>query len=80
MKPESGDKQPMAASAHPVPVSLIKRLACEVFDDETYAETWLNERNIALNGRSPSEVIMSDPEGVEIVRALLLRIQYGVLA
>ncbi|HSU58520.1 MAG TPA: MbcA/ParS/Xre antitoxin family protein [Bryobacteraceae bacterium] len=60
--------------------SEITQLAIEVFEDANYAAAWLNERNVALDNRSPAEVVMSDPKGTEVVKNLLLRIQYGVLA
>lgn len=69
----------MAASASSQ-ASDINQLAIEVFEDADYATAWLNERNIALDNRTPAEVVMSDPRGTEVVKNLLLRIQYGVLA
>lgn len=69
----------MASVAQPQAVD-ITQLAIEVFEDENYATAWLKERNVALDGRSPMEVVMSDRKGTEVVKNLLLRIQYGVLA
>lgn len=77
MNPRTGDNEAMAA---PAPASGITQLAKDVFEDEGYANAWLNERNVALDNRTPAEVVMSDPKGTEIVTNLLLRIQYGVLA
>jgi putative toxin-antitoxin system antitoxin component (TIGR02293 family) len=57
----------------------IAQLATDVFEDAAIAIAWLNQPNMATHNRPPAELI-STPEGFEIVKNLLLRIEYGVLA
>jgi putative toxin-antitoxin system antitoxin component (TIGR02293 family) len=70
----------MATPAKDLQVSEITRLASNVFEDEGYAMAWLNEPNIATGDQSPIELLSTTPNGFEIVKNVLLRIQYGVLA
>lgn len=51
----------------------------EVFGDELEAKQWLNEPKLALNGRSPLEVVSTEP-GVEQVDIMLGRIEHGIFA
>lgn len=53
--------------------------AVEVFGDQVEAKQWLNEPKLALNGRSPLEVISTEP-GVEQVDIMLGRIEHGIFA
>jgi putative toxin-antitoxin system antitoxin component (TIGR02293 family) len=53
--------------------------AVEVFGDESEAKQWLNEPKLALNGRSPLEVVSTEP-GVEQVDIMLGRIEHGIFA
>lgn len=69
----------MATPALAPQVLEITRLAEVVFEDNEYAKTWLREPNMATGDRPPIE-LLDTKEGFEVVKNLLLRIQYGVLA
>jgi uncharacterized protein (DUF2384 family) len=56
-----------------------RELATEVFGDEDLGKSWLLEPNLATDDRPPLS-LLGTTGGLERVRNLLLRIQYGVLA
>jgi hypothetical protein len=65
-----------------VPVSQIDEintLATEVLESADAALNWLQEPNVATDNKAPIEII-GEPFGLERVKSLLLRIEYGVLA
>lgn len=53
-------------------------LATDVFGDEKVAEEWLGEPNLATDEKPPLALLGTE-SGFERVRALLQRIEYGVL-
>jgi putative toxin-antitoxin system antitoxin component (TIGR02293 family) len=57
----------------------LQALAEEVFGDKTMALDWLQQPNLATDGRPPID-LLSTSDGFERVKNLLLRIEYGVLA
>jgi putative toxin-antitoxin system antitoxin component (TIGR02293 family) len=57
----------------------ITALAISVFGKEETAKEWLSERNLATDDKPPIG-LLDTAEGVERVKNLLLRIEYGVLA
>ena len=71
----------MAAPAQPIreAAAEITQLATDVFEDATYAIAWLNEPNMATRDSAPIKLLEQTPNGFEIVKNVLLRIQYGVL-
>lgn len=56
-----------------------RELATEVFGDEDLGKSWLLEPNLATDDRPPLS-LLGTTGGLERVKNLLLRIQYGVLA
>jgi putative toxin-antitoxin system antitoxin component (TIGR02293 family) len=51
--------------------------ATEVFESAEIAEDWLNSPNFALGDKVPYDLLNTD-DGIEQVRDLLGRIEYGV--
>lgn len=49
------------------------------FDTEGWLHCWLREANPALGGRTPSNVL-KEPDGFEVVRSILARMQSGAYA
>jgi uncharacterized protein (DUF2384 family) len=62
----------------PAPTDL-QRLAAEVLGSSELTRAWFATPSPFLDGRTPQSVLGSD-EGHERVRALLLRIEHGLLA
>ena len=54
-------------------------LASFVIGDRDWAQKWLSELALALDNRSPIELI-GEKEGFERIKTLLMRIECGVLA
>jgi len=76
----SEETKVMATSPAPLPAyAEILQLATRVFEDGEYALSWVREPNMALEGQAPVD-FLNRPNGLEIVKNVLLRIQYGVLA
>jgi putative toxin-antitoxin system antitoxin component (TIGR02293 family) len=48
-----------------------------VFGGEERARAWLHEPAMALDGQRPADLLQS-PEGAEVVRDFLLRLEYCV--
>jgi Protein of unknown function (DUF2384) len=57
----------------------ILTLAEKVFGDNQAADKWLTQPNLMLDNKAPID-LLDTPAGFNIVRTLLLRIEYGVLA
>lgn len=55
----------------------IATLAAHVLGSAALARGWLEEPAIALDGRRPADLMTSET-GRQLVRELLLRIEYGV--
>jgi putative toxin-antitoxin system antitoxin component (TIGR02293 family) len=55
----------------------ITALAAQVLGNAEVAQQWLNQPALALSGAVPAD-LLSNPEGREAVRDLLMRIEYGV--
>lgn len=53
--------------------------ALEVFGDDKDAQLWLKESKQALGGRTPLEMLASEP-GAEQVDLMLSRIEHGIFA
>ena len=57
----------------------ITDMAQRVLGKRELAETWLNHPAIALDGQKPLDMLSSAP-GIEAVKDLLMRLEYGVYA
>jgi putative toxin-antitoxin system antitoxin component (TIGR02293 family) len=57
----------------------VTAMAERVLGSRELAENWLQEPALALDGKNPLELISSTP-GIEAVKDLLTRIEYGVYA
>lgn len=57
----------------------ITDMAQRVLGQRELAEAWLNHPAIALDGQKPLEMLSSAP-GIEAVKELLTRLEYGVYA
>jgi putative toxin-antitoxin system antitoxin component (TIGR02293 family) len=57
----------------------ITDMAQRVLGQRELAETWLNHPAIALDGQKPLDMLSSAP-GIESVKDLLTRLEYGVYA
>lgn len=55
----------------------INQLAAHVLGSQALAAHWLQRSAPALDGRRPSELLTTEA-GVQAVRELLMRIEYGV--
>jgi putative toxin-antitoxin system antitoxin component (TIGR02293 family) len=55
----------------------ITALAARVLGNAEVAQQWLNQPAVALGGAVPVD-LLSNPEGLEAVQDLLMRIEYGV--
>lgn len=55
------------------------KLAEEVFEDEERARNWLRRPQRGLGGRIPFDILDTEP-GFQQVKALLTRIEHGVLS
>ncbi len=68
---------PVTESERVVRVGRIYTKAREVFEDDEEAAHWLNEPLGSLGGRTPLEVIRTEP-GARAVEQVLGRIEHGV--
>jgi uncharacterized protein (DUF2384 family) len=57
----------------------LETLATAVFGDKDVGIRWLRQPNLATDNAPPVDLLMSEG-GLERVKNLLLRIEYGVLA
>lgn len=55
----------------------VHQLAVQVLGSQPLAARWMKRPAPALDGRCPGE-LLTDDAGVEAVRTLLMRIEYGV--
>jgi Protein of unknown function (DUF2384) len=55
----------------------ISQAAIDAFGDAFSADSWLQENNMALEGKAPID-LLGTPEGVERVRNVLRRIRDGL--
>jgi putative toxin-antitoxin system antitoxin component (TIGR02293 family) len=55
----------------------VHQLAIQVLGSQAVAARWMGRPAPALDGRCPGE-LLGDDAGVEAVRTLLMRIEYGV--
>ena len=67
------------ASDRTLRLASMAALAKEVLGSQDAAEQWLSKPAIALDQRRPIELLQSS-EGAEMVKTLLLRMDYGVYA
>lgn len=68
------DDAPHTASDFPTDAH---QLAAQVLGSQALADRWMERPAPALDGRCPGE-LLADDAGVEAVRELLMRIEYGV--
>jgi len=64
-------------SGHLVQITRILQRCVEVFEDLEKAKRWLKSPNYALGNQIPLN-LLDPPEGIELVRDTLTRIEYGV--
>jgi uncharacterized protein (DUF2384 family) len=76
--PEAGTAPKRSVDLEALKESTAKH-AAEVFGSAEIARRWLQEPNLAIDGRPPMELLDSE-SGYARVRTLLDRIDYGVLA
>jgi putative toxin-antitoxin system antitoxin component (TIGR02293 family) len=60
-------------------IEIARELAADVFGDEDLGKNWLLEPNMATDDKPPLS-LLGTSGGLERVKNLLLRLQYGVLA
>jgi uncharacterized protein (DUF2384 family) len=75
-KGASGPEQFPAADA-PLTRNQVRSHALETFGEESKANHWLNRPNHLFSGKTPAEVLETEPESVELE---LIRIDHGIFA
>ena len=76
---QEGKRLPLAASDRLYRLARVVSLATEVLEDRQAALAWLSEPRLALGGRKPWDLLLTEA-GCRQVEELLGRIEYGVLA
>lgn len=70
----------MTANSPRTPPEMRRRVlfkATEVFGSRAHAESWMDRPALALDNARPVDLLES-PQGVDLVMALLTRLEYGV--
>jgi len=73
------DNQSQSSEARLAQVAELEALAEQVFGDREVGLRWLREPNLATYNAPPLD-LLEGSSGIEQVKNLLLRIEYGVLA
>ncbi len=55
----------------------IAAIAEKVLGTRELAESWISQPALALNGKRPMDLLTTTP-GIEVVKALLTRLEFGV--